>query len=155
MNEQDLTIKVGIPENKQKDIINWAHPYFKHVINKEYFVDILNHETNWDISIMLLNELDEVKGVYLLGNKQIDSIVKINDYLLLKGVEGVLLVVDESIRGKGCGNKLKDYPKTLGFDYIWGQQLKTIGNLHDWLKRRKLIAQTKTVYITLELFDMY
>jgi hypothetical protein len=34
----------------------------------------------------------------------------------------VLLAVDESIRGMGWGNKLKDYTKTLNVDYIWGYQ---------------------------------
>jgi hypothetical protein len=63
-----------------------------------------------------------------------------------------LLAVDKSIRGMGWGNKLKDYPKTLGIDYIWGQQLKTLNNLNDWLKRRELVGETNSVYITAEIF---
>jgi hypothetical protein len=62
------------------------------------------------------------------------------------------LVVDKEIRGQGWGNKLKEYPKTLEVDYIWGQQLKTLNNLEDWLKRRELLGETVGVYITAEIF---
>lgn len=155
MGKQDLRLQVGIPIEFEEQVINWSYTYFQHVVKKEYFDEILKYETNWDISILLLNEDNDIKGVYLLGDKQIDSIVNKKDYKPLKGVEGILIAVDKSFRGKGWGTKLKDYPKKLGFDYIWGQQLKTLGNIHDWLKRRILISETDTVYITLELFDMY
>jgi hypothetical protein len=91
-------------------------------------------------------------GLYLLGDSQLDSLVVNDTYSNLKGVEGVVLAVSEEIRVQGWGNKLKDYPKMLGVDYIWGQQLKTLNNLEDWLKRRELVAETKSVYITAELF---
>jgi len=91
-------------------------------------------------------------GLYLLGDSQLDSLTLNEKYVKLKGIEGVLLVVNEEIRGQGCGDKLKDYPKTLDFDYIWGQQLKTLNNLEYWLKRRELITETKSVYITAEVF---
>ena len=74
-------------------------------------------------------------------------------YNQLKGVEGVLLVIDESIRNLGYGNKLKDFPKSLNVDYVWGEQLKELNNLDDWLKRRILIAETEHVYITAEFFN--
>jgi len=51
----------------------------------------------------------------------------------------------------GWGNKLKDAPKTLDVDYIWGQQFKGLNNLEDWLKRRELIHETQDIYITAEI----
>jgi hypothetical protein len=45
-------------------------------------------------------------GLYLLGYKSITQ------SLVNYWIEGVLLAVDESIRGMGWGNKLKDYKNT-------------------------------------------
>lgn len=142
----------GIPQERRKEIITWAFQYFKDVTSEYYFDTILEEESNWDISAMLVDENNDIKGVYLLGNSQINSLVEYEKYVNLKGVEGVVLAVSEEIRGQGWGNKLKDFPKTLEVDYIWGQQLKTLNNLEDWLKRRELIAETQSVYITAEIF---
>lgn len=147
-----MYIRHGIPKEMRIEAITWAFEYFKYVTPKDYFFAILKQETNWDISAILLNEEDKIMGLYLLGDKQLDSLTLNEKFIKLKGVEGVLLAVSEDIRGEGWGNKLKDYPKTLEFDYIWGQQLKSLNNLEDWLKRRELIAETKSVYITAEIF---
>jgi hypothetical protein len=48
----------------------------------------------------------------------------------------VLLAVDESIRGMGWGNKLKDYPKHLTLIIFWGYQAAGLNNIEYWLKRR-------------------
>jgi hypothetical protein len=147
-----MNIRHGIPKEMRIEAITWAFEYFKYVTPKDYFFAILQQETNWGISAILLDEEDKIMGLYLLGDKQLDSLTLNEKYVKLKGVEGVLLAVSEEVRGQGWGNKLKDYPKTLEFDYIWGQQLKTLNNLEDWLKRRELIAETKSVYITAEVF---
>ena len=150
---EELKIQKGIPEERYTEVIDWTFPYFQHVTDGDYFNAILRQEANWENSLLLLNDKDEIKGVYLLGDQPVSSLVKTDEYKDLKGVEGVVLAVDESLRGKGWGTKLKDYPKTMGYDYIWGQQLKTLNNLEDWLKRRVLVAETKSVYITLEKFS--
>jgi hypothetical protein len=109
---------------------------------------------NWGLSVLLLDEKDEIKGVYILGNNQITCMIDSKKYKKLKGVEGILLCVDESLRGQGFGNTLKDYPKTLNVDYVWGQQFKGLNNLNDWLKRRELVGETSEVYITVEIFNI-
>lgn len=147
-----MKIQQGIPQNRRLEVITWAFDYFQHVTGKDYFFAIIAQETNWDLSVMLVDENDILKGCYLFGDEQVGSIVDTDDFKYLNGIEGVLLAVDKDIQGQGWGNKLKDYPKTLGFDYIWGQQLKTLGNLKDWLKRRYLYAETDSVYITIEKF---
>jgi hypothetical protein len=147
-----MNIRNGIPKEMRMEAITWAFEYFKHLTPKDYFFGIIQQQTNWDISVILLDDEDKIMGLYLLGNSQLDSLTLIEKYVKLKGIEGVLLVVNEEIRGQGWGDKLKDYPKTLDFDYIWGQQLKTLNNLEYWLKRRELITETKSVYITAEVF---
>lgn len=147
-----MRIEQGITENERLKVIEWAFSYFKDVANKNYFYGLLLQETNWNLSVKLVDNNDEIKGLYLFGDKQLSSLVQGTEYDRLKGIEGVLLAVDKSIRGQGWGNKLKDYTSTLGFDYIWGQQLKKLNNLSDWLKRRVLIAELNNCYITLEIF---
>ena len=142
----------GIPLERRKELIAWTFQYFKDVTSEYYFHAILEQESNWDISAMLVDENNNIKGVYLLGDSQLSSLVEDEKYVNLKGVEGVVLAVSEEVRGQGWGNKLKDFPKTLDIDYIWGQQLKSLNNLEDWLKRRELIAETQSVYITSEIF---
>jgi hypothetical protein len=147
-----MYIRHGIPKEMRIEAITWAFEYFKTVTPKDYFFAIIKQETNWDISAIILDDEDRIMGVYLLGDSQLDSLTVNEKYTNLKGVEGVLLAVSEEIRGLGWGNELKNYPKTLEIDYIWGQQLKTLNNVDDWLKRRELIAETKSVYITAEIF---
>src|ERR1035437_2169231 len=147
-----MKIKQSIPENRRLDIITWSFEYFKHVTNKKYFFSLITQETNWDLSVMIVDENYNLKGVYLFGNQQVDSIIETDKFKDKKGIEGVLLAVDKEIQGQGWGNKLKDYTRTLGFDYIWGQQLKLLNNLQDWCKRRYLLTETDGVYITVEEF---
>lgn len=143
-----LVIKQGIPKERLNEIMEWSFPYFTHVIGQGYFQIVVEGQTNLEKSAMIVDRHDNILGVYLIGNKELHNL----DYKHLKGVEGVLLAVDESIRGRGWGNKLKDYPKTLGVDYIWGQQAKGLNNIKDWLKRRELINESGGVYITAEKF---
>lgn len=143
-----LVIKQGIPRERLKEIMEWAFPYFTHVIDEGYFNIVVENQTNLEKSAMIVDRENNIRGAYLIGNNQLRHL----DYKHLKGVEGVLLAVDESIRGRGWGNRLKNYPKTLGVDYIWGQQAKGLNNIKDWLKRRELINESGGVYITAEKF---
>lgn len=149
-----MEIKVGIPKNRIDEVIEYSHQFFNEVMGKasfRYYIENLAN-VNWNISVLLLNDNDDILGVYILGNHQIKTLVNDKRFKDLLGIEGVLLCVDKSIRGKGWGSKLKDYPKTLGVDYIWGQQFKGLNNLEEWLKRRELIATLSEVYVTAELF---
>lgn len=149
-----MRIKQGIELNQIQEVLDFTFPFFEHIISNvgfNYYMKDLSN-ANWEESILLLDDDDNVKGAYILGNYQLPSQYVQYKYVGLTGVEGLLLAIDESIRGQGWGNKLKDYPKTLGYDYIWGQQFKGLNNLNDWLKRRELVATTSEVYITAEIF---
>jgi hypothetical protein len=147
-----MQIKKGIPKELIDYVLEFSYPYFNHLMGKYSYEEYLKSVTNWDISAMLVNDNNKILGVYLLGNLQITDMVEAPKYDNLVGVEGVLLVIDSSLRGLGYGNKLKNYPKSLNVDYIWGQQFKGLKNLDDWLKRRELVATTSEVYITAEIF---
>jgi hypothetical protein len=147
-----MKIKKGIPKDLIQYVMDFTYPNFKHLMSKQQYDFYLKGATNWDISAMLVTDEDKILGVYLLGDNKLTNFVDSPKYKDLIGIEGVLLFIDSSIRGLGYGNKLKDYPKTLGYDYIWGQQFKGLKNLGDWLKRRELVATTNDVYITAEIF---
>jgi hypothetical protein len=87
-------------------------------------------------------------GLYLWATQIYNPI-----FSKLLGIEGVLLAVDESIRGMGWGNKLKD-TKTLNVDYIWGYQAAGLNNIEYWLKRRVLVNKENNCYVTCEILLM-
>jgi hypothetical protein len=66
----------------------------------------------------------------------------------LSGVEGVALVVAPGMRGRGYGRLLRSLPSELGFDYVYGKQLKSLGNLPHWLRHRELAAETAHCWVT-------
>jgi hypothetical protein len=152
-----MEIKKGIPIKDRANIIDWAYPFFEHLIDRELFGAIIMHETEWSISSILIDDNEKILGVYLLGESSpaylMDKDIWFDKYSRLEGVEGVMLAIDPTIRKQGWGSKLKDYPKTLGADYIWGQQLKGLNNLNEWLKRRELVGETDDCYITAEIFS--
>ena len=110
----NLTIKKGIAKEQVQEVLGYTHTFFSHVMGKmsfnQYMRDLAN--VDWESSALLVDENGKMLGAYILGNHQLRSMLDIDSYNKLIGIEGVLLCIDESIRGKGWGNKLKDYPKT-------------------------------------------
>jgi len=146
-----MRIVVGLEEKYTDKIVNWS-AQFKGLYDKSYF-SFLVYFADSDISCMLLNDQDEIVGVYLLDScEESNSFFGKEKYNGLIGAEGMLLFIEEEYRGKGWGNKLKDMPKELGFDFVWGRQSKRLNNLHHWLKRRELILEDVNEYITAQIF---
>lgn len=147
-----MNIRQGIPQERIKEALSFSYPFFSHLMDEKEFNNYILSVSNWEQSFMLDYE-DNIKGIYIIGNNQVTDFTADPQFENLVGVEGVLLAIDESIRGMGWGNKLKDIPKTLGADYIWGQQFKELNNLNDWLKRRELVSVTEHVYVTVEKYS--
>lgn len=147
---KEYEFKTGITEDKRHEVILLGYQSFSHTMTFDSFNNYLLSVTNWSKSFYIIDEEEVIVGIYLIGDNQIP--IKNSKYTNLIGIEGVLLAVDEELRGIGFGNRLKDMPKSLGVGYIWGQQFKILGNLKDWLKRRKLVAETNDVFITAEIF---
>lgn len=145
---KEYEFKQSIPEEKKYESIIFGYEFFSFTMAFNAFNAYLKHQTDWEKSFYIVDETDKIVGVYLIGNKQLEA----EKYKNLVGVEGLMLAVDTSVRGFGFGNRLKDMPKNLGVDYIWGQQFKALNNLDDWLKRRELVLESPHVYITAEIF---
>jgi radical SAM superfamily enzyme YgiQ (UPF0313 family) len=109
-----------------------------------------------DSSLSIVAEVDgNVAGFYFIKEQYIQLLGKEEDEILsnLRGIEGVALGIFNEYKDYGIGKEMIEYPKTIGADYIWGLQLKGLGNIEDWLKRRKLYADVGQMYITYQIFN--
>ena len=147
-----MKIEKGIESKDISKMLDYSYKFFNKVISRENFDEHILSVTNFPLSARLITDAGKVKGIYLIGTNKLSNYVVLPELDGLIGVEGVLLAIDEDIRGLGFGNSLKDYPKSIGVDYIWGQQFKALNNLDDWLKRRVLVYETEDIYFTLEKF---
>jgi hypothetical protein len=69
------------------------------------------------------------------------------------GIQGVALGVSSKFKNLGIGKMLINYPSTLGYDYVWGYQLRALDNINDWLKRRKIYSETGNMFTTYQIFN--
>jgi len=128
-------------------------------------ITFTNRYTDWDLSRKLMLD-GSMTGFYLLQehsvadliNNRYDRCVPLEDlsgYATKRGVEGIILLVLPEYRGRGYGNLLKDLPRQMGYDYVYGEHFKaTPAVVQHWLKRRRLIADCCGIYgdvwVTLE-----
>lgn len=124
----------------------------------------LHHElSSVDPSISLvLVAGDQIIGAYLLNDWQnVYDYTNTDDYEVyedlskykdLRGLKGEALAVKNEYQSLGYGKKLIAYSQNMGYDYMWGEQMKGLNNLADWTKRRRLVAESNGSYITLQDF---
>jgi hypothetical protein len=107
-----------------------------------WVMGVLADKSDWDISRFLLVD-GRVVGGYLLAE---GGPAVAGDWG--SSVEGVGLVVADSERGRGYGRLLRDEPQRMGYDTVWGMQLKSLGNIDAWLASREIISQNDWLYVT-------
>jgi|LauGreDrversion4_2_1035121.scaffolds.fasta_scaffold402451_1 hypothetical protein len=122
--------------------------------NEEILEEIKPIDTNSSIVVEVGGNL---AGFYFLRPKTIPEKVNPELYSELKnlsGVEGVALGVFPEYKNMGIGKRLIEYPKNMGYDYIWGYQYESLKNLKDWLKRRKYYGfdNDENAHITYQVF---
>jgi hypothetical protein len=121
-------------------------------------VGVVEGEMDPSLSVGVLDG-ETLVGAYFLRENSVQTLARgMKHYENLKlykgkrGIEGVALVVAKSHRGTGLASELKSYPRKLGYDYICGLQYKALGNLDHWKKRRRLVAASASLLVTLEDF---
>lgn len=106
-----------------------------------------------------IGSADRLYAAYFLAHNSVCKIVSdenmaavedLSPYQDRSGVEGIALAVSGAHRHRSLASMLKNYPRTLGVDYIFGLQYKSLNNLDHWLRRRRLVAYNDTTYCTLE-----
>ena len=152
--ETPKIIKINNKFSRALDLVIDA---FTDHMDESSILGYIKDTVDWNQSVYLVLN-DEVIGCYLFGKRNMLDFVQnceiktdLSKYENLKGIEGIAVVVASEYQKKGYGNKLKNYPKSIGVDYIWGVQLKSLNNLEDWLKRRELIADCGA-WVTAEIF---
>jgi GNAT superfamily N-acetyltransferase len=93
-------------------------------------------------------------GCYLFNDQPVgDYLATEHDKVKYKGrksLQGIALCVLPEYRNHGIGKKLRELPKSMNYDYIWGEHLKGLDNIGNWVKfGRRIIADTGESYITL------
>jgi len=119
--------------------------------NEQIWEEVENF--NMDLSIVA-KVGDDLAGFYFISNDQIPKGgYNENEFINLNGIEGIALGVFKEYKNMNVGKKLIEYPKSLpGVDYIWGYQFKSLKNIDDWLKRRKIYFENNAFYITYQIF---
>lgn len=154
------TVSSTIESISQRDIdtiMEMMVDIFSAHMSEGALINYLNHATDWNLSKKLVYN-GKIIGCYLFGEGDIVDLVSHCDHIDLspfeglRGIEGIAVAVLPEFRGTGLGNKLKDLPRSMGYDYVYGQQLKSLNNLDDWLKRRFLVADCGGVWVTAEIF---
>lgn len=126
----------------------------------DWVQDYVESSTDWKASFKIEKD-GKLAGFYLLANRGINAWLAteeqkvtlhedLSKYQNLRGVEGLALFVFPAYRSAGLASMLKDMLRRLPYDYVWGQAYKDLGNLQEWQKRRRLVAETDDLYITLE-----
>ena len=117
--------------------------------------DVWDEIYEFDLEKSLVAEVNgQIAGFYFMIEKPIPEELNPNLYEKfrgLKGLEGMALGVYNKFKNLGIGKKLIETSQSMGYDYVWGYQLKTLKNIDDWLKRRKIYAETPTLYVTYQM----
>lgn len=113
---------------------------------------IISGECNGDFSDSVVVTVgNQVAGFYFLSPGNLPENGDITNEMI--GIQGVALGVSSEFKNLGIGKMLINYPATLGYDYVWGYQLKALDNINDWLKRRKIYSETGNMFTTYQIFN--
>lgn len=117
--------------------------------------------TDWSVSKKLVIN-GKLAGFMLLRPRPIKELLdesKVSELFVdlsifdnKSGVEGVALVVVPEHRGSMSAAKLTRLPQRLGYDYAYGQALKSLGNIQFWLKRSVLVADLGDTWVAASIF---
>ena len=161
--EAHKALRISTLSRLTPDVRKNLFPVMLAVFGKTHYEElktILSKRNCLDTSLAALMG-DEMVGFYILGphdmvaflftqrnEKGMEIKTDVRPYKGKRGVEGYALGVLPKYEGQGIGQMLINKSMTMGFDYIWGQQYKSLKNIQHWLKRRLLIAEHPKFYVT-------
>ena len=147
-------------ERMTEDDVKEIHDKLADVFDKTGMSNeqIWGEVSHFDMGLSVVAKVNgKLAGFYFIGDDQIPKAPTegnvYEELSQLNGVEGIALGVFKEYKNMNVGKKIIEYPKNLnGVDYIWGYQFKSLKNIDDWLKRRKIYYENDGIYITYQLF---
>jgi len=143
---ENLLSDIKIEKIEKKDIheiIHMSSVIFSHVMSYKNNVKYISNVTDFDKSVKLTNDGDII-GCYLVND------IELEEFRDKKGIEGIAICVKPEYRNYGLGEKLKDwleeYAEDNDYDFIFGELLKGLKNLKQWLKRMDLYKEDDHSY---------
>ena len=164
--QEPISITKTTPQDAD-EIINNAFVKCFPEYNTPEILEFAKTATNWTLSLKAVAN-NEIIGFYMLGTRPLEKTLEeenakelpgenLQRYSTMKGIEGVALGVIPEYRKKGIASLFKNQVRGMGYDFIYGMQYKSLGNLQNWTKEssinRRLAAESHTdqpVYITIE-----
>jgi len=162
--KEDYNGDAIISDIEQQDIpevLNVCAKVLGDVDSEEDVKEYLSSVTDWNISKKAVVG-GKIVGAYLFNEQPITEFLEgcdcttedVSKYANLRGIQGLGLALLPECRGTGIGRKMRDIPLHMGYDYIWGQHLKSLHNIDQWLKfGRRVVADgmigEDDLYVTL------
>ena len=164
--QEPISITKTTPQDAD-EIINKAFVKCFPEYNTPEILEFAKTATNWTLSLKAVAN-NEIIGFYMIGTRPLEETLEdenaeelpgenLQRYSTMNGIEGVALGVIPEYRKKGIASLLKNQVRDMGYDFIYGMQYKSLGNLQNWTKEssinRRLAAESHTdqpVYITIE-----
>lgn len=148
----NINIRKMTPEDVEIFKTRFAEVFSKTGLSNDEVWDEIGEYNNESVVVDVNGKLG---GFYFFGDRQIPKGGKEYEKLKnLRGIEGIALGVFPEYKNLGIGKKLIEYSQYItGYDYIWGMQFKSLKNIDDWLKRRKIYYETPDIYVTYQIFS--
>jgi GNAT superfamily N-acetyltransferase len=149
--EGQVEIRKIIKEDEESIIPKLSEIFSKTGLSNDEVWNLVEYDPELTV-VATVNS--KVAGFYFLSGHQIPPGGNEWEKLqYLKGIEGVALGVLPEYKNFGIGKQLINYSQNIpGIDYIWGYQFKSLKNIDDWLRRRKIYWEGKGLYITYQIF---
>ena len=138
----------NIQDSDIPEVLDVCVEVLKDVDTPENIKEFLGEDVDFSISKKATID-GKIVGCYLFNTDSVYDFLKdcdcvkedMSKYQNLKGIQGCALVVLPEYRNMNIGRKLREVPLKMGFDYIWGQHLKGLHNVDNWIKfGRRLVA---------------
>lgn len=133
------------------DVLSQA---FAGIVDARTVQSIVNDLADWTMSRKLVVD-DKIVGAYVLGSQSVldfadNALEDLEPYRGKRAVHGVALGLLPEYRGSRLGAKLRDVPRSMPADYVWGMQYKVLGNISHWTRfGRRVVADEGDYVITL------
>ncbi len=143
MNTLEKNIEIThILQNDFGAVVDVAREVYSKILGDWNYSSIADHiDTRFSV---VAKEGDTILGAYILNEDP--SIYEDEErFKNKKGIQGYALFLKEEVRNLGIGDRLRRFPETLDFDYIYGLAFKSLNNANNWRRFGRYVEETPYV----------